>query len=243
MDSINFKIEQFEGPLDLLLALISKNKMNIYEINILHLIEQYMVIIESAKQNKMEVASDFIEMAARLVQIKSYFLLPKSEESERLKQELTGLLIEYSLCKKVADDLRVMGQNVCVYVRQPMEIDIDYSYNLKHSVNELVSAHGNLLAKNFKKRQPDKQRFDAIVQAPIVSVTSRIIHVLRNIITGKAGNLKQLFKNNNTKSTTVATFLAVLELIRAGRITIEQDEQLSMNKAARKEKTVAEGVK
>ncbi len=242
MDSIHFKIEQFEGPLDLLLALISKNKMNIYEINIMKLIEQYMIIIDNAQENRTEIASDFIEMAARLVQIKSYFLLPKSEEAERLREELTGLLIEYSLCKKVAANLKTMAENVCVYVRKPIEVNIDYSYNLVHDVNELIVAHGNLLAKNLKKQLPDKQRFNAIVQAPMVSVTSRIIHVLRNVITGKALNLNQLFKKSNTKSTTVATFLAVLELIRAGRIAIGQDEQLSINKTSRKEKSALEGV-
>ena len=89
MESIlTFHLEEFEGPLDLLLHLISKNKMNLYEIEISTLIDQYTHIIHTVQANRMEVASEFIEMAARLVQMKSYLLLPKSEEAERMKESL-----------------------------------------------------------------------------------------------------------------------------------------------------------
>ena len=102
MEHLTFKVEQFEGPLDLLLYLVSKNKMNIYDIEIVSLIDQYVAVVHGFSPEEMDAASEFIEMAAKLVQMKSYFLLPKSEEAERVTEELTGLLIEYSLCKKVA---------------------------------------------------------------------------------------------------------------------------------------------
>ena len=104
--TITFKLEDFEGPLDLLLYLVSKNKMNIYDIEIVALIDQYVSMVNGLPVYQMESASEFIEMAARLVQMKSYFLLPKSEEAERMKEELTGMLVEYSACKEVAAQLR-----------------------------------------------------------------------------------------------------------------------------------------
>ncbi len=231
MKSITFKIEEFEGPLDLLLTLISKNKMNIYEINIVKLIEQYLQVMENSDIYALDSASEFIEMAARLVQMKSYFLLPKSEEAERLKQELTGLLIEYSLCKKVAEKLRIMSEGVYTYVRDPAEVEFDTTYNHRHETFELIEALNSIKGRSTQKRAPTQERFETIVQAPIVSVTSRIIVVLRNLITGKAKKLGQLFSHDSSRSATVATFLAVLELIRAGRIVIDDSEQIVMNKS------------
>lgn len=95
MDKISYKLPVFEGPLDLLLHLISKNKLNIYDIEISSLLDQYMEHIELMKTQDMDVASEFLEMAARLVYIKTISLLPKHEETEELKRELTGQLLEY----------------------------------------------------------------------------------------------------------------------------------------------------
>ena len=102
---LTFKIEDFEGPLDLLLYLVGKNKMNLYDINIMELIDQYTATIRNLQDNRMEVASEFIDMAAHLVQMKSALLLPRSPEAERMKAELTGRLIEYSAGKEVAAKL------------------------------------------------------------------------------------------------------------------------------------------
>ena len=123
--TITFKLEDFEGPLDLLLYLVSKNKMNIYDIEIVALIDQYVSMVNGLPVYQMESASEFIEMAARLVQMKSYFLLPKSEEAERMKEELTGMLVEYSACKEVAAQLRSMAEGVYTVVREPAEVELD----------------------------------------------------------------------------------------------------------------------
>ena len=93
-DTLTFKLEDFEGPLDLLLYLVGKNKMNLYDVNIMELIDQYTAAIRTLEQNRMEVSSEFIDMAAHLVQMKSALLLPRSPEAERMKEELTGRLIE-----------------------------------------------------------------------------------------------------------------------------------------------------
>ena len=85
-NTLTFHLEQFDGPLDLLLYLVSKNKMDLYQIEIVTLIDQYTAIIRNVQDNRLEIASEFIEMAARLVQMKSFLLLPKSKEAERMKQ-------------------------------------------------------------------------------------------------------------------------------------------------------------
>ena len=112
MEALTFKLEDFEGPLDLLLYLVSKNKMNLYDINIMQLIDQYTAVINTLQADRMDVASEFIDMAAKLVQMKSALLLPRSPEAERMKAELTGRLIEYSTCKAVAAQLGSRARDV-----------------------------------------------------------------------------------------------------------------------------------
>ena len=101
MEQLEFKLEVFEGPLDVLLHLIAKHKLNIYDIPITALLEQYLDYIEQMKMADLEVTSDFLAMAAHLVYIKTVSLLPKHEEAETLKQELQGQLLEYQLCRCV----------------------------------------------------------------------------------------------------------------------------------------------
>ncbi|MBQ6569911.1 MAG: segregation/condensation protein A, partial [Clostridia bacterium] len=110
MEQLLFKLPVFEGPLDLLLHLILKNKLNICDISISELLEQYMATIEEMKRQDMDIESSFFEMAARLVYIKTVMLLPKHEEAEKAKQELEGQLIQYELCKKIA---KIMSGMVC----------------------------------------------------------------------------------------------------------------------------------
>ena len=99
MESLSFHLSDFEGPLDLLLHLIAKHKLNILDIEISELLRQYLLFIENREDKDLEVRSEFLEMAARLVHIKTVSLLPKhEEEAEDLKKTLTGELMEYRLC-------------------------------------------------------------------------------------------------------------------------------------------------
>ncbi len=230
METLTFKLDEFEGPLDLLLYLVSKNKMNLYDIAILELIDQYTALIGRLTAEKLEVASEFIEMAARLVQMKSYMLLPRSEEGERMKEELAGQLIEYSACKEIAKKMGERAADVYFAVREPMQVELDSTYDLRHSASVLADAWNSLMGRGVKNRVPMQERFEPLVTAPIVSVTSRVVHVLRSLINGKVRQLKSLFRKQDSRSQTVATFLAVLELVRAGRVTIGDDESLSIRR-------------
>ena len=124
-EELTFHLEDFDGPLELLLALVAKHKMDLHNIPILELIDQYTRAVESAESTDPEISSAFIEMAAHLVEMKSYLLLPRSEEGERMKQELTGQLIEYDQCRRMAALLRAKGEVAPVFVRHPMEVEWD----------------------------------------------------------------------------------------------------------------------
>ena len=230
MESLTFKLEEFEGPLDLLLYLVGKNKMDLHEIAILDLIDQYTAVINTLTEHRLDAASEFIEMAARLVQMKSYLLLPRSEEAERLKQELTGQLIEYSACKEIAGRMGAMAAATFTAVRNPMEVEQDNTYTLRHDASLLQQAWFGLMGRSRRRAAPSAERFEPLVAAPFVSVASRVVHVLRGLVTGKVSRLRSLFSPGGSRSETVATFLAVLELVRAGRITIADDETLAVRR-------------
>lgn len=230
METLTFHLEEFEGPLDLLLYLVSKNKMNLYDVAILELIDQYTALIDTLTANKLELASEFIEMAARLVQMKSFLLLPRSEEAERMREELTGQLIEYSACKEIAKKMGEAAARTFVVVREPMQVEFDNTYTLKHEPFLLEQAWNALMGRGARRLQPSQERFEPLVTAPFVSVASRVVHVLRSLVTGRVNKLRSLFPKYDSRSQTVATFLAVLELVRAGRVTIEDDETLSVRR-------------
>ena len=142
METLTFKLQEdnFEGPLDLLLYLVGKNKMNLYDINIMELIEQYTAAIQTMQADKLEVSSEFIDMAAHLVQMKSALLLPRSPEAERMKAELTGRLIEYSTCKQVAAELGSRARDLYTAVRQPQKPEGPAEYSRKQDPDRLVQA-------------------------------------------------------------------------------------------------------
>ena len=218
---LQYKLTSFEGPLDLLLSLIAKNKLNIYDIQISELLEQYLEQINAMQENDMDIESEFLEMASRLVYIKSVMLLPKHEEAEELKKELTGQLLEYQECRKVAAQL---GQIVTydLYASAPAEIEYDMTYTRVHESADIARAYLSAAGRG-KKRLPPADAFSGIVSRKIVSVNSRIIYVMRRLYKGAVVRFKALFPNGSEKTELVATFLAVLELVKGKRVRIEGD--------------------
>ena len=233
---LTFKIEDFEGPLDLLLYLVGKNKMNLYDVNIMELIDQYTAAIRTLQQNRMDVSSEFIDMAAHLVQLKSALLLPRSPEAERMKAELTGRLIEYSACKEVAAQLGSRARDLFTAVREPMPLVGAAEYTRRHDPNLLVQAWFGLMGRSLRKRKPTQERFEPLVTAPFVSVASRVTHMLRGLLRGSLHRMSELFSKEESRSTNVATFLALLELIRAGRIRVDDEGRLDLDRRHRRKK-------
>lgn len=225
MEAISYKLSEFEGPLDLLLHLISKNKLNIYDIEISVLLAQYMEHIDKMKEKNMDVASEFLEMAARLVYIKTVSLLPKHEESEELKKELSGELIEYQECKKVA---KILSENIDFnsFTRDSANIDYDMSYKKKHDLKEIYNAYLTVIGKNKNKIPVKKEEFSGIVSRKIVSVSSRIVFVLKKLKRVKKLKYETLFEDSKNKSELVATFLAVLELVKGRELCIDDENDV-----------------
>ncbi len=227
--TIEYKLEDFSGPLDLLLALIAKNKMSVYDFEILTIINQYLAAVGGGHFDDLESASEFITMAADLVRKKSRLLLPKSEDTERVREELTGLLVEYSACKEVAGQLREMAAGVYIAVRRPLEIELDTTYNGHHDKAELMAALAGMAGRQKETRKPRQENFEEIVAAPFVSVTGRVINLLRGMVMGKIRRLREIFAATRSRSETVASFLALLELIARGRVTIDGEENLELH--------------
>ncbi len=220
---MQFKIDVFEGPLDLLLHLIAKNKLNINDIPISILVDQYIEQINFYKENNMDVASEFLEMAARLIYLKTVSLLPKHEDADALKSELTGELIEYQLCKQMADKLSQMTGGFKTTVREPVKIDIDKAYKRVHPADILIGYYFDAVGRGQRRLPPPSDAFAGIVSKKIVSVSSKIVHVLRKLWNGRSIRFYTLFSDAKSKSDIVATFLAVLELVKSKRI-VTQDK-------------------
>lgn len=217
---LQYKLPVFEGPLDMLLQLIAKHKLDIYDIEIAVLLEQYMEQIKLMQDNQMDISSEFLEMASRLVYIKSVSLLPKHEEAEELKKELEGQLLEYQECRRVAAMLTQMV-TYDLYSRAPAKIEYKTAYTRKHAPSDICVAYISAVGRGKRKLPPPAEAFSGIVERKIVSVSSRIVYVMRKLWKGAAVKYKELFKNGSEKSELVATFLAVLELVKGKRIRIE----------------------
>lgn len=234
MSTISYKLEVFEGPLDLLLHLIAKHKLNINDIPIMTLVEQYLDYISSMAEQDMEIAGDFLEMAARLIYIKTVSLLPRKEEAEELKKELQGRLIEYSLCKLAAEKLRASFLENGYSVRKPMKIEVTAEYSRSHDVSELAAAFRGMNVKKEKKPQElAPSVFSKLVSKRFVSVTSKIVYILGRLYKEGKCSMEHLFSDIKDRSERVASFLAVLELTKSGRIILNDDNsEISFNTEA-----------
>ena len=140
-NTLSYRIEGFEGPLDLLLQLIARNKLNIYEIELMTLIDQYLEQIKLFESEEMELSSEFLEMASRLLYIKTVSLLPKHDEIETLKEELVGELLEYMVCQQIAATLSTMQTGFDKFVKKPTEYEFDKTYELVHDSDVMLQSY------------------------------------------------------------------------------------------------------
>ena len=224
-DSPKFKLESFEGPLDLLLSLIAKNKVNIYDIPIAVILDQYMEYIHEMEMFNMEIASSFIVMAARLMLIKSRMLLPVQKDEEDPRQELVDMLLEYQRAKKTAEVLHDREFTYWGRYEKPAEdIGVDPEYHLTHDIEILKEALHRVLARNdeleenaFEMEQNIGKHLTATRQ---VSVGEKIVSVLKSLARKEKQRLDSFFDKVQSRGEVVATFLALLELIKGKRIRI-----------------------
>lgn len=225
-EGLTFSLEEvFEGPLDLLLALIAKNKVSIYDIPIQLIFEQYMDYLAQMETFNMEIASSFIVMAAQLMVIKSRMLLPpKEEDEEDPRQELVDMLLEYQRAKEIAAELHdreltYMGR----FEKPPEKIEAEPEYSLSHDIEVLKEAFVRAFSRRLTLEElaPIEEPIDELITATRqISVTEKIQSVVGVLKAVKRTTLGSVFMTAESKHELVATFLALLELIKGRRVTV-----------------------
>lgn len=221
MEKLQYKLEVFEGPMDLLLQLISKKKVSINDVPIMEIIEQYLEYVRQMQDDNLEVSSEFLEMAARLLYIKTVSLLPVHEEAEKLVEELRGELTEYQDCKMVAGKLQNQAKGFDFYSRPPEEIEIDMTYTRIHEPFEIFKAYIAAVGKGKRKLPPPIEAFRGIVAHKIVSVSSRIGYIIDKFKNKNKHKFLSFFEESESRSEMVATFLALLAMAKAKRVQID----------------------
>ncbi|MCR5151020.1 MAG: segregation/condensation protein A [Clostridiales bacterium] len=224
MNTIEYKLDVFEGPMDLLLQLIAKKKVSVNDVSILEIIQQYLDFIDCAQTENLDIASEFLEMAARLLYIKTVSLLPVyDDETEKLVEELRGELTEYRDCKKVADKLKLTANGFDLFCKQPEHIDFDPTYTRLHEPFEIFKAYIAAIGNGQRRLPPPFEPFRAIVTKKIVSVTSKIDYIVSILQKNKVIKFFGFFESSESKSDMVAIFLALLSMTKAKRISVDGD--------------------
>ena len=229
MDTLLYKLDSFEGPLDLLLHLISKNKVSIYDIPIVEITAQYLEAISGIEESQLENTSEFLVMAAQLLYIKSKMLLPKNEEEdeEDPREDLARRLLEYQQYKEASKELR-KTEFATKYMFFKEEENIKFpipEYSNKHDVSELIDAFGSILQRKIRFAKPEKRAFSGIVGREKVSVSKMTERLLERFAKTKKISFISAFDGAKSKPELVAIFLAVLELISQNKIVADFSEE------------------
>jgi len=230
MSQLTFNLETFKGPLDLLLVLIKKNKVNIYDIPISEILDQYLQVMAEMKELDLEISSEFLVLAATLLQIKSRMLLPKEDEDEEQedpREELVKRLLEYKAFKEKSEFLREReNEGYKMFFKLPEIIEappVVYDYtNLDGEA--IFKAYKTTFTNLEKKLPPPKKSFSGIVGHEKVSVRERVRKIWNKIINKSKVLFKDIFSDSASRPEAVASFLAVLELIKLKKIRVEGDK-------------------
>ena len=236
MMDLTVKLQVFEGPLDLLLHLLEKNKVNIYAIPIVEITAQYMEYIAEMTRQDLDVLSEFLVMAATLIDIKSRMLLPSDpdseEEQEDPRAELVQQLLEYKMYKCMAYELKDRQMDAQrVMFKEPTIPDEVLAYEEPLDIEELVSdvtlAKLNDIFKNIMKKQKDKidplrSKFGKIEKEE-VSLEDKMAYLEEYATTHAHFSFRGLLEAQSSKVEIIVTFLAILELMKMGKIFISQE--------------------
>ncbi|MBR4941482.1 MAG: segregation/condensation protein A [Clostridia bacterium] len=223
MEDVSFKLEVFEGPLDLLLHLISQNKVSLDDIPISLILDQYLAYLEAMSSLNMEVTSEFIVMAAQLILLKSKMLLPVPETEEGdPRAELARRLAEYKLIKGVAAELTSEQKRIGVlFTKQPEPLP-EQEYAYEHSPDELFKAFTGLFDKENVKTPEVPPVFREIVGKESESIAAAAKRVL-SLLKYTRMTLTDILVGSGDRRSAVVTFIALLELCRESKLTFDDD--------------------
>ena len=228
----NDGLEDFEGPLDVIFLLLSKNKIEIQDVSITAILEQYLAYLDEMKRLDMEIASEFISMASHLMLIKTKMLLSAAEQAEAeseldlLRQSLIerqrkDAIEQIHLAVSVLEPRNEIGR--CLFVKDPEPLRKDREYQYEHSAQDLIRAMEQIAERNNKVLPPPTNNFRGIVGKEPYPVGRKATEILRRLVLRGVERLKNLFKGNKSRSEIVATFLAVLEMCKTGSVRLEDD--------------------
>ncbi len=233
---IPVKLEVFEGPLDLLLHLIDKNKIDIYDIPIARITDQYMAYISAMKEADLDVMSEFLVMACTLLDIKSQMLLPRRQdengEEEDPRQELVDQLLEYKMYKYMSQELkeRQVDADHVLYRSSsiPEEVrsyeqPVDMDALLKDvTLKKLNCVFQDVMKRQTEKTDPERSKFGKIEKEK-VTVSEKLTYVTGYAKSHKTFSFRNLLREQNSRNQIIVTFLAILELMREGTIKAAQE--------------------
>ena len=226
------EMEDFEGPLDVIVLLLSKNKIEIQDVSITAILEQYLAYLDEMKRLDIEIASEFITMASHLMLIKTKMLLSAAEQAEA-ESELD--LLRQSLLERQRKEAMEQIRNAitvleprneigrCLFVKEPEPLRRDQTYRYRHESGDLLKALDNITERNQRMLPPPTVNFKGIVGKEPYPVTKKAGEVLRQLLLRGVERLKNLFRGNRSRSEVVATFLAILELCRTNSVSLEDD--------------------
>ena len=227
MENITYRLDQFEGPLDLLLTLIQKNKVNINDIPVALICDQYMEYMRQAEMMDMEIASEFIVMASDLMLMKSRMLLPKAEvEEEDPRVRFANAILRY---QQIKGSSKIFAARYPIYSermeKDTDEISVDRTFVANQDMASLSAAIRRLIAYNEEIRQTASVSFSPMISTPIVPVEVKIVGIIRHIRQKGTASLEDLLMDSVSKPDMIAIFLGILELIKVGQIQICSEEE------------------
>ena len=228
----NEGLEDFEGPLDVIFLLLSKNKIEIQDVSITAILEQYLAYLEEMKRLDMEIASEFITMASHLMLIKTKMLLSAAEaaEAESELDQLRKSLIERQR-KEAMEQIRIaitaleprneIGRSI--FTKDPEPLRRDATYRYKHEPADLLRALDEIAERSQRRLPPPTMNFKGIVGKEPYPVSKKAVELVRTLVLRGIEKLKNLFKGSRSRSEIVATFLALLDLCKNNSVSLEDD--------------------
>lgn len=233
--TLSIKVTNFEGPFDLLLHLIKKNKMNIYDINIVEITNQYLEYLKGMKEMDLEVTSEFIVIAATLIEIKSKYLLPKnkeecsSDEENDVEKELLDKLVEYRKYKVVAENLKMMEQDAGIMISKKPEIieednqntkEIDFLKNI--TMIDLFDLYNGLMEK-YRNKMNIENIIDKKILVDEYKIEDKMEELKEKLDYFGKVHFTNLIYGYSSKLEVIVMFLALLELIKIRSVRVFQE--------------------
>ncbi len=233
MEELVFKVESFEGPLDLLEHLIKKNKLDICKVSLIEITDQYIAYISKMEEENLEVSAEFLHVASNLLYIKSKALLPKHDEeddAEDMAVSLTEALKERARMKIISERLRTMQfDGTFRYFKEEEKIPPKkQEYRLEAiDISKLYDAFLTVMEKTKRRTPPPKSNFTGIVRRETVSVKDKAGKLITRLRKNKKIKFEEIFEDAHHKNEVVAIFLAVLELMKLNQIfAYEENEKI-----------------